>query len=87
MNGSVSRSTLETGGTLTMPENRRFDLLTVQKMQSINRVSPAAPPCAPFMWRDGVLNGEGSRPHVAGNRAVRTEEPLPLCSCRDYGPS
>ena len=32
-NGSVSRSALETGGTLTMPENLRFDLLTVQKMQ------------------------------------------------------
>ena len=74
----MGQSLAETGGTLTMPENRRFDLLTVQIMQSINRVSLAVPPCAPFMWRDGVHNGEGSRPHVAGNRAVRTEEPLPL---------
>jgi len=30
---SASRSALEMGGTLAMPENLRFDLLTVRKMQ------------------------------------------------------
>jgi hypothetical protein len=35
------RRTLEMGSTLAMPENLRFDLLTVQKMRGVNRVSHA----------------------------------------------
>src|SRR5258706_2085404 len=61
-NGSVSRSTLETGGTLTMPENLRFDLLTVQECKvSIEFPSPALSCGATVSIT--AEGREGSRPH------------------------
>lgn len=44
---SAPCSTLEMGSALTMPENLRFDLLTVCKMRCVNRVSHTITTCTP----------------------------------------
>ena len=67
-----------------MPENLRFDLLTVREMSGVNRISCAATPsCGATVTIRSTSEREGD-PIPQGIERSEPRKRLHLCSCRDH---